>query len=381
MTVMPKVSESANPVVESKTHKHTVNYPSKSASAPSSTVEESGSKRNEYIRVLYTNADVLTNKIDLLRARCQAELPSIVAVNEVKAKNSRFKVFRAEFNVEDLGYDMFPNNIEENVGRGQLMYVSKELNAKGVYFESSFEEVTCVKIDLENNDKLMVMLMYRSPDSTDTNNLLMNNFIDKACKSGASHLLSLRDYNFPKIDWKSSFSNDPTEIAFVDKLFEHGLHQHVGQATRQRGCDTPNILDLIISKEETNIDDIEYKSPLGKSDHYTILFEYRSYAKISSDVRTIPLPHKADYENMKEEFKKLRDEFFSLPSSVNTEEKWKFFSRRYDQIVTENTPTVRKKRIFPVPLDRKIRENIKEKDKLSRKLIELKKQHKLGPYD
>ena len=113
MTVMSRVSESANPVAESKTHKHTVNYPSKSASAPSSTVEESGSKRNEYIRVLYTNADVLTNKIDLLRARCQAEIPSIGAVNEVKLKNSRFKVFLVEFNMEDLGYDMFPNNIEE----------------------------------------------------------------------------------------------------------------------------------------------------------------------------------------------------------------------------------------------------------------------------
>ena len=175
------------------------------------------------IKVMYTNADVLTNKIDLMKARCQVESPKVVAINEVKPKNQRFKVLPAEFNMEELGFDMFPNNIDEDRGRGQLLFVSKDLKAKRVYFESHFEEVTCVKVDLKNKDKLLIVLIYRSPNSDERNNSYLNKLIDEACKIGTSHLLLLGDFNYKTIDWRSSFSEDKTEMAFLDKVIESGL--------------------------------------------------------------------------------------------------------------------------------------------------------------
>ena len=64
--------------------------------------------KTTHIKVMYTNADVLTNKMDLLRSRCLVELPQIVGVNEVKPKNCRYTaVIPAEFNLVDLGLDMF----------------------------------------------------------------------------------------------------------------------------------------------------------------------------------------------------------------------------------------------------------------------------------
>lgn len=346
------------------------------------TQTEHTSKHSEgKIKVMYTNADVLTNKIDLMKARCQSDLPQIVAINEVKPKNQRFKVLPAEFNMKELGYDMFDNNIEEVRGRGQILYVSKELNAKRVYFESHFEEVVCAKVDLKNKDKLLIVLIYRSPNSEDRNNSYLNALIEEACKLGTSHMLIMGDFNYKSIDWRSSFSEDVTEMAFVDKIIENGLQQHVVQATRQRGKDTPQILDLIISNEETNIDEIIYNSPLGKSDHSTLLFEYRCYTNVTPAEVKIPLPHKADFTKMRHEFSKLKDEFLKLPSSMKTEDKWQLFNGKYKEIVEECTPTVTKKRIFPVPLDEEIRAKIKEKDKMSRKLNELKKQKRLGEYD
>ena len=74
-------------------------------------------KQSKKIKVMYTNADVLTNKIDLLAARIKAELPQIIGINEVKPKYQRFKVLPAEFNMEELGFDMFVNNIEEEQGK------------------------------------------------------------------------------------------------------------------------------------------------------------------------------------------------------------------------------------------------------------------------
>lgn len=333
------------------------------------------------VKAMYTNADVLTNKIDLLKTRCQAELPQIVAINEVKPKNQRYKVLPAEFNMDELGYDMFPNNILEDHGRGQLLYVSKELDAKRVYLDSNFEEATCVKVDLRNKDKLLIILIYRSPSSEDRNNTYLNELLTEASKFGASHLLLLGDFNFKNIDWRSSFSEDETEMKFLDRLIDNGFHQHVSEETRHRGKDTPTILDLIISKEESNIDEITYNSPLGKSDHSVLLFNYRCYVKEVFEEVEIALPHKANFENMRDEFKKMSEKFLNLPNSTSTEERWKIFRSGYDQIIADNTPTVKKRKNHPVPLDEEVRSKISEKDSMSRKLNELKKQQKFGEYD
>ena len=44
--------------------------------------------------------------------------------------------------------------------------------------------------------------------------------------------------------------------------------------TRGRGANIPSLLDLVLCYESTLIKDIEYQSPLGKSDHCVITFSY-----------------------------------------------------------------------------------------------------------
>ena len=48
----------------------------------------------------------------------------------------------------------------------------------------------------------------------------------------------------------------------------------VPQTTRGRGANIPSLLDLVLCYESTLIKDIEYQSPLGKSDHCIITFSY-----------------------------------------------------------------------------------------------------------
>ena len=74
---------------------------------------------------------------------------------------------------------------------------------------------------------------------------------------------------------------------------------------------------------------------------------------------------------MREQFRQMREEFVQIPTNISVEEKWKLFCNRYDNIVADNTPTVKKRKIFPVPLEEEIRLKITEKDQMSRKLIEL----------
>ena len=182
---------------------------------------------NSFLKVMYTNADQLPNKIDLMKNRCMVEVPHVIGINELKPKNAMFKPFAAEFNMEELNYRMFPNNIEEEVGRGQLLYVSNSLNAKRVYLDSKFEEIIFVKVDLQNNEKLLIGLIYRSPSSGESNNGFLNSLMDEVVKYGATHLLLMGDFNYKTIDWVSSYSDDHTEQVFIDNILEKGFVQHV----------------------------------------------------------------------------------------------------------------------------------------------------------
>ena len=48
------------------------------------------------------------------------------------------------------------------------------------------------------------------------------------------------------------------------------LYQHITKPTRTRQGQEPSILNLVLSNEEGMIQDIEYLSPFGKSDHLVI---------------------------------------------------------------------------------------------------------------
>ena len=63
-----------------------------------------------------------------------------------------------------------------------------------------------------------------------------------------------------------------TEAKFLDVLHKKFLIQHVNMPTRTRGTDTPSILDLVISGG-TVIENVNFLSPLGNSDHSVLLIE------------------------------------------------------------------------------------------------------------
>ena len=136
----------------------------------------------------------------------------------------------------------------------------------------------------------------------------------------------------------------------------------------------------MITKEESNVDEISYNSPLGKSDHSLLTFRFRCYAdNCEEEEQEIWLYKKADYATMKEEFS-LWD-YEGEMRGKSTDERWEIFCTKYNQIVENNIPKVKRKKKFPVPLEGEIRKKIEEKDKLSRKLCELRKQKKWGAVD
>jgi len=87
--------------------------------------------------------------------------------------------------------------------------------------------------------------------------------------------LIVGDFNYRNINWYSvpgcgasaqCSGLSENEMAFVNSLRENLLLQHVVNPTRQRGTDTPHILDLVLSSGDF-VSEVDHLSPLGNSDH------------------------------------------------------------------------------------------------------------------
>jgi len=64
---------------------------------------------------------------------------------------------------------------------------------------------------------------------------------------------------------------DPQSKEFLEVIRKNFLTQHIRNPTRSRGINKPSILDVVLS-DENFISDIDYLSPLGKSDHSVLRF-------------------------------------------------------------------------------------------------------------
>ena len=97
------------------------------------------------------------------------------------------------------------------------------------------------------------------------------------------------------------------------------MFQHVKKPTGGRGTNKSNLLDLILSNEEDNIDEIKYFSPLGKSDHSVIRFNILCNVAINNYTKKIKLFNMANYDEMRTDLAHINweDEFRLCKDNVN----------------------------------------------------------------
>ena len=324
------------------------------------------------LKCFYTNADQLRNKMSELTVRVKNENPMLVGVTEVKPKRPTDDPIPApEYSIEN--YEMFHKNLDNNTGRGMVLYTNNALKAEEVNLKTKFEEFISVEIDLVGDDKLLVVQIYRSDSGTKENNEKLRHLINEASSLGYTHLLIMGDFNYPKIIWQLHHAPgvNSEESKFIECIEDNYLTQHVDKPTRWRGDHEPHILDLILTHEE-NISDLEYQSPLGKSDHSVLKFNYHCYAILRESEQVRICYDKADYEEMRKEASKI-DWNEELNINMGVEEMWEIFHRKIKQLEASFVP---KKKIktgkiknHSFKLDENTRSLIKKKHALSRKVV------------
>ena len=115
------------------------------------------------------------------------------------------RVITGFFFEKDQRKDSFVNEAPK---RGCIIYVQNCLVSSSHPISSSdYEETVGCYIHLQIGDKLSVVCVYRSPNSSNMNNDKLLNLIDQVIEGNSSHILLLGDFNYRNIDWQQGTQN------------------------------------------------------------------------------------------------------------------------------------------------------------------------------
>ena len=206
-----------------------------------------------------------------------------------------------EATLEIDGFTMYrKDRIDGRKGGGCIIYISRELksyNCRELENSQGDDAIWCW-IKLTNETKILIGCMYRTPSSNEDNNVhLMNQIIQANEITGQNRLLLMGDFNLKEINWLEEEAAGPiTAIPsrFYECINDCFLHQHVFAPTRFRG-EQESTLDLIFTKEEEDVKNIEVIQPLGKSDHGIVICDLICEWKVSNIHRPRRLYHKGNY--------------------------------------------------------------------------------------
>lgn len=328
------------------------------------------------IKILYSNADSLFGKLMELKSRLADGDTDIIVITESWPKNSRFTPVEAELNIG--GYDLHCTEIGK--GRGICIYTKSNLKAQELTIESDFNENLNVIIQLKDNDKLLLCAIYRSPSCSEETNEALNLHLNIIDELNYSHKIVLGDFNFPSINWEYMQARDRHAQSFLDTVTATYWTQHIKEATRSRGQDNPSLLDLVFSNEEEMIESISHDSPLGRSDHCTLMITFKCYNQNSPEKKTKYFFNKGNYS----EFRNLLDlDWEQIFDGKSVDEQWNVFQEIFNK--AQDTCVPKGKiglggKSWPVPLEKSILSKIKKKNIAWRRYMETRSASKHQEY-
>jgi len=195
----------------------------------------------DYPIVIYSNVDSFLNKKSEVQAMIEELKPNIIGLTEMRAKNQN-EVNESEYSIQ--GYNLFQNKKPK---RGVALFLKQTLNAEECteLNDTDFEESVWVKYIGENEEKILIGCIYRSPNSDQEN----SNRLFKVLKSDElrkyNKVLIMGDFNFRTVKWDGTWSNTK-DNDIIENIRDSLLIQKVTQPTRRREGQTMSVLDWLL---------------------------------------------------------------------------------------------------------------------------------------
>ncbi|CAI2738983.1 unnamed protein product, partial [Dicrocoelium dendriticum] len=165
------------------------------------------------------------------------------------------------------------------MGGGVILYYNTSLRCEVIdHPEIRAPDSLWCRLWLRNKDTCLLAVVYRPPNSTSEMDSKLYHVFQFALNKSYTHILIAGDFNVHDIETPAT---DGTQFkACLQELIAiHPLYNHVTSPTRFRTSNKPSILDLVLTNEELMVGGIVTSTPLGRSDHVTLLFDYICYAE------------------------------------------------------------------------------------------------------
>ena len=236
--------------------------------------------KHRTLNFVYTNLDGISNKTSEFSNIVSNLKPDVICLTETKTS-----VDDANDHLYDCEqYDVFRKDrlVQRAPGGGVSILVNKDLIASdlnvSVLNNHLFEDSVWCEIKCEGKP-IIVGVVYRTPSSSRENNdFLLDLFTVCDTYSDKAQILVCGDFNYGAIDWENScVVSEGQHVVdarkFLDMYNDLFFHQHVDEWTHNRGLENPSRLDLIFTKNDLDVENLKYLTPLGNSHHSVLSFE------------------------------------------------------------------------------------------------------------
>ena len=260
-------------------------------------------KETGIVKILYTNAQSIMNKLDLLQVHvCELE-PDIIAISESWTHGD---ITSAMLNVK--GYDVVGRNDRTDTlqGRGGGVLLYSRLS--NLYEETDDRPEQVVHAILSNQEKssdIHLHVIYRSPNSSMEVIENVNRYVENA----PDNSILIGDFNYPEINWSTLSSTQAPGQLFLDTVNDKFLSQHVDFPTnltpQPNGRVTATTIDLVLSDNDNLIASVKPVGHLGASHHVMMMVEIVIPTQSNDTIELVPDYGKANFQEMREKLGSL----------------------------------------------------------------------------
>ena len=204
--------------------------------------------------------------------------------------------------------------------------------------ESLWCELKC------SGNPLILGVIYRTPSSSQHNNQRICDLIKTAEDyTGNKQIVVCGDFNFGNIDWENNYvlpstTNFGEASMFLESVNDCFWHQNVYEWTHLRETDQPSRLDLVFTRNENEIENMKFLSPLGKSKHSVLSFDIITCSDIIETQARVPKRNffKSDIPKIIKFFND--EELHQKVLNKSRLEKWDIFCDIYNKAVSNYVP-------------------------------------------
>ena len=296
-------------------------------------------KDGHSLKCIYTNIDGLNAAKGVELNICvQKEKPDVICLTETKlTENCLLSQY-----VDCADFQIFRKDRSSGNGGGVLIMVRNSLVATQQLSEI-WEEVEVVVCQLNFGKHFVnVAVMYRPPGSPAQYNTQVRKALRAVSANQNAQVLVCGDFNYREINWRTqdvTGGENSEQARFLDECTNLYICQHVLDFTRVRGMDQPSVLDLVLTREELEITNLEYCAPIGSSDHCMLTFWFDIEGSDGSGVGDQQQRrnfHKGDYAEATTMFETINWE--EQLSTKGVDEAWALFLDQYQDVVNKTVP-------------------------------------------